>query len=887
MNGGLRELWQLPEVSRTQTSTQAEEFARAFRGGMAELNRTTQLAAAHAPPAEFKQLDAQRSQLYEAYQQVSAQIMPADPAKAGPGVKRVLSAVETLQGKMSELSTRVTEGREAWLKREGDFDNAVVKIGELEAAGHPKSPTLRKLSEAIRGKTNSGQFDQGVAAFDQFHAKLGDFITQDVAHAAPGGGGVAGNGSGKSTYEANVKSIQDDLDRVMNKTPVDKKTTLLREKVINVNAMMRAAVDDGDYVLANEYANELLQHLTDYQRAAQAATKERDKKSYETQVVRLSPAIDEAIKSQPADQAAAEIRGKIMAIRSQMELFANLQDYVAAKVEIDRIPPLLTQYKEANAQAAARKAYEGKIGRVKPELHKEMDIPPDDSKSAEFHKKLIDTGYEMEVAAARNDFVTANDRLSKIPALIEQYRKARQTHQHEVAEQSKAKSLYEAKFGRIQKELQRIVADKPIDATTNNLQQEILSLEDQIRFAIHQANYETANEFVDELTSLLDQYRTAKAKTENDPKYQYEQVRQPLEGSLKRALEPVRKEKFMADLQNKVKAAKTAMEEAAGKKDYVSARQQAVSLAALLKTFHEEDRKMPRDLVWVLATSSAMHKTITKMYNIAANKLDEIASAYDKALEEHKSALKTVKEKNSLLDAVLAGLFFAGLGGAVGGAVGNWLKSSMTKALADSGAGGALIDATKDVYKFAARIKPLLDSKSQAKEVAGLSVLSGNGSELVKQLSARIRNEQNKLLDVLIDLDHQVKNAAGKSPQIRLEGDPEESLDKDAFLKMLESAPAADKKGFAKVIWAAWVNEYAYKVKTWGETIYYSEQKLYYEVENDFDEDLIPYIQKQAGSDFNLYLELKKSEAKAFEKMKKMASAKPTGPETGKNTKYE
>ena len=48
MSGGLRALLRLPETKRAPATRQAEEFGRAFREGMAGLNRNLQGVAAQA-----------------------------------------------------------------------------------------------------------------------------------------------------------------------------------------------------------------------------------------------------------------------------------------------------------------------------------------------------------------------------------------------------------------------------------------------------------------------------------------------------------------------------------------------------------------------------------------------------------------------------------------------------------------------------------------------------------------------------------------------------------------------------------------------------------------------------------------------------------------------
>lgn len=178
MSGGLRELLGLPEISEVKPTAQTEEFSRVFRQGMARVNQNLQIVAAQAAPSDHQALDAQRIRLYEAFHKASAQIDPRNPAKAEPAVQRVIAAVTAVDSKASEVVESVAAGGEEWAKRSGDFDDAMLKIGELEDMGHPKAATFRKLGEAIRQRANEHKFKDASAALDQLRPKLGEISRQ-------------------------------------------------------------------------------------------------------------------------------------------------------------------------------------------------------------------------------------------------------------------------------------------------------------------------------------------------------------------------------------------------------------------------------------------------------------------------------------------------------------------------------------------------------------------------------------------------------------------------------------------------------------------------------------------------------------------------------------
>jgi hypothetical protein len=715
----------------------------------------------------------------------------------------------------------------------------------------------------------------------------------------------------KKSYEEKFEAIKADLSeltrrRVEPNEPFGEK----RQKIIDLTTQLSGAIStagfdqevEANYVLANKIIDELKQKIADYKasikahqdksvadaKARNAQSQATAKTEFDKKMASIRSDLFMVTVSKPPDSDSAKIRDELVKADNAITTHVKAGDYVLANRTVDGIPPLLKGYWKA---AYVAKRYSKNLLStlfIGDPINNAVQSTPADAVSKGIHDKIKKLYGPMQDAEKAGDYATALKHLSDIIPLLSQYEKTQgEAQRAEAANQAKAKSLFEGKWPRLKPEVDKIIGDTPIDTTTILLRSEVINLERQIQQALPQKNYVAANNHVDRLSGLVEQYRAAM----KDPKRLFEVARPKIAKQLDTALKPPRTEKFMISMQNQVKESKVKMDAAVAKNDYVTALKHLEALTGLLKQFHKEDRKTPQPLTWLLATSGSMDKKIRKMYNEAATKLDQIAQAYDDAKKAHQdtlNALKRIKDVQSLSDAILAGLFFAGLGGAIGGAVANLLKSHMTKAAADSMGGGALLDATKDIAKFTARLGPQLDGKSHSDSVTGLSVLDGDGGRLTRQFAGRLREEMNKLLDVLIDFDQQVKKAAaaGKT-HVRIDGDPEETLDKDAFLKFLRGAPAADKKGFGKVIWAAWINEYAYKVKSTGQTIYITEQTITHEVENAFDERIIPDIMDQAGRDFNLYFELKKSELKAFEKMKQMSGKLVNPGDVKKNPKYE
>ncbi len=171
---GLLQALDLPEVVATTAVKHLEQHREQFRSGMEALNRDLQTVAAQGSKAEFKPFDAQRNTLFEAFQKVSV----GDPAKIEKPIKRLLTTLNSVQQKASELAGGVASGREQWLQKEPVLDAALLKIGELEDQNHPKSPTLRKIGETIRKSANNSDFSEAVKTLDAFQPKLDEILAQ-------------------------------------------------------------------------------------------------------------------------------------------------------------------------------------------------------------------------------------------------------------------------------------------------------------------------------------------------------------------------------------------------------------------------------------------------------------------------------------------------------------------------------------------------------------------------------------------------------------------------------------------------------------------------------------------------------------------------------------
>lgn len=181
MNAGLRELLGLPSINQ-DSATKGGEFRDKFRDGMVGLNSDLQQLAAQGNPSTHGKLATLRETLYTAYQTAAPL---ADPTAN----QRVLAAVDKTRESISGQRADTEAGREEWLKREPLFDASLVKIGELEDAGHPKAATYRAISDKVLAQANARDYQQANAVLDTLEPKLTEAYTLHVNsdNSAPGG----------------------------------------------------------------------------------------------------------------------------------------------------------------------------------------------------------------------------------------------------------------------------------------------------------------------------------------------------------------------------------------------------------------------------------------------------------------------------------------------------------------------------------------------------------------------------------------------------------------------------------------------------------------------------------------------------------------------------
>lgn len=263
---------------------------------------------------------------------------------------------------------------------------------------------------------------------------------------------------------------------------------------------------------------------------------------------------------------------------------------------------------------------------------------------------------------------------------------------------------------------------------------------------------------------------------------------------------------------------KQAVDAAVAVYDYAAAADLVPEVKAALQAHQEELRKSPRECDWVRDTATQLLALIDAKYHVASAKVLRAAQAYDAALAEHKIALGKVAGARQLADDLLWGVFFAALGGAAGGAAGSIVKAGLTsaisKAFTDEAAGGAVIDATKDVAKFTTRYIDKFRGKA-GDPTAIVAKVGGNGVELARSFGIAVEEQAAALDQEVVKLIGLVKEneACDDGLTVRVEGDPVKALETDPFLKALEGINDVTQQAFARGLWAVWIDNWAYTLE--------------------------------------------------------------------------
>jgi len=505
-----------------------------------------------------------------------------------------------------------------------------------------------------------------------------------------------------------------------------------------------------------------------------------------------------------------EVRKKAIEIQGKR---ATISDYVAANKLAEESRRKYEEHKRREGEAAktkpqrdeAAKQAQGKLDAELKALKAELDRfvdhpypPAAEPKSLEIRDKLVKWKTDWDATIRQGfPFPTSKYGSGWNPAGPNEIRQLFKDYQ--ATAEAFWKKTYETGAAGIKPRVDAALATKKAsDDPTKPEQDKVAAKKQEMEDAAAKKDYYQASTKTGALRDQLDRFDAA-LKAQAAAKAAFQAKWNKIKDELLKVLALKPEEPELQTILGQMKPIDAQMKEQLHRGNFVQALKHLEALLPLLEAFFEEARKTPRDCDWVERTAKLLHVRIHRKYLKASGQLKAAAAAYKKALEDHKKAVT----KTDFVDAFLVSLFFAGLGGAVGGAIGATVKNMFDKAVRDAAGAGALIDAAKDIAKFTT--KSLQAAGASPKPLTALSALSGDGVDLALSVGSRLDEEAANLL-VEVESLLEIVRAKGEKcnfEKIRIAGDPAAALEKDPFLNILGDIQP-DKKSYARLIWLEW-----------------------------------------------------------------------------------
>jgi len=569
----------------------------------------------------------------------------------------------------------------------------------------------------------------------------------------------------------------------------------------------------------------------------------------------LKPRIDNLVADKPPiGNACTELDNAT----KEMDQAVFNEDWQAAKTRVDELSTKLEQHEKTYKQRAVdKKFYEEKWPALKGQIDKlPADIPFEETKTAVTEIGKAKT--EVPGFAAANQYDKARPVLEKLPLTLDNLKK-------------KLHELYEKTWAELKKQLP--TSSQKGSPKEAELLKQLLELSTKVESTAASGDYVAALKQIDpvkaKLKELTDEH-TANENRKND----FEKKFADMKTGLDMALGLKTDVKEVQATQNAVKAKKTEAETAAKAGDYAAGMTRLDDLNAALTAHQTELRKTPHNCYWVLGAAGDLTTRIDIKYLQANNRIINAADGYDAALDAQKKALDAVHAAKQLAVDIAMGVFFAGLGGAVGAGGAALAKSAVGEALKGT-TKDAVADAAKDVSKWTARtFEKFGGGKLDKDPTEGLPAIGGSGTALarsigfaVNELGIGLKENAQKLFAFVTANEKKCESLS-----VRVEEPNFAVFDSDPFLTALGTIGKIPKdqfqKVFAQMLWAKWIETEAYSVGR----ICSEYDCAKYTVDN-FDDffgrwaKLRKNVEQQTGQDFGLQAKLDAARAEVQKKV--------------------
>jgi hypothetical protein len=549
-----------PALAQAGSDQQSQQFQAAFQQEITAINGHLDYTAANAETARHGPLAARRDPLVSSYNGALGQIDPADPKKAQGAITKVLAGAHALNAEASKLHQETETAKTAWDGRAPKFEEAGQHTQELEAWEDPKAPTLRGLVDGITAQVNDRKWALATKTLDSLLPKLqpiyDEYLKQKAAkeqyepalqalqprlaqastcqHAklqpqvqdlATGQQAMEASAQGKNYVQAlkqlgDLTTAVDSYEKALAELEQQKKayedawnalepkyqqtqqsqfTKLapMQQDMTAIKGQIDGLLPGEDYAQALKLANDLSTKVDAYQAAVDELQKQ--KQAFDDARAGLDPRLKDALASQSAKLAPQ--RDQLTTANAQIDTAAQGEDYAGALKQVNDLATQVDAYKAAADQLAQeKKQYEDALAALQLKL-----TPTQQSqytKLAPMQDEMVNLQKQMETAAQGEDYEQAGNLLKDLSTRVDDYTAA-------AAQLEQQKKAYEDAWAAVEPRLKEI--DSCQGGAVGAMQQEITKIQGDIDAAVKKEDYEQALALVNDLSKMLDDYKSTEA----------------------------------------------------------------------------------------------------------------------------------------------------------------------------------------------------------------------------------------------------------------------------------------------------------------------------------------------------------------------------------------
>lgn len=606
---------------------QAQAFQAAFQALQGTINEHLQYTAVNAEASKHAGVAGQRDGLFSTFQGVLSQIDPTDPSKAASAIQAALAQATTLSGQATTFRQEAEKAKNDWDSRQGQFDQSVQQIEELEAWEDPKAGALRSQADAIRGQTNERQYGEACSTMDglpstlapvyeeyqkqkaaqpQYEQMASEAQAQHEALAAaerPSSAMTAKAAEitgaiAQAAEKAGIKDFLAGLDMVQTLRKVVEELQQLTNDperlkflanvgtldqivqapsgtpfksqeaewaaIIAAKEQVAPAGDAGDYAAANSSMGELTSKVEAFK--AKQAELEQQKTEYETAVTQFQQRLDGLPMSEPQYAKLAPMLEELRGGQTQMESSAQAEEYGQAVSQAQELSAKADALEQAKAEIDAKKQeYEAALAAIQPRLADASVSDPAYTKLEPQVAELAQAQSTMEAAAEAGDFDQAKTQLDDLSGKLDALEQAK-------AEIDAKKQEYETALAALQPRLADTAVSDPAYAKLEPLVAGLSQAQSDMEASAQDGDYEQAKTQLDDLSGKLDEFETAKADIDAK-KQEYETALAGLQSRLTAVSTSDPKYVSLEPMESELATMQAEMESAATEGDYDNALQ--------------------------------------------------------------------------------------------------------------------------------------------------------------------------------------------------------------------------------------------------------------------------------------------------------------------------